>query len=250
MTQTTFKHPLFGLFTCHSHSQYGHMFGVLFDRAEDGRITDYRFIGYSGHDMPKSTAYTDLAFATDSGVMMPITQKAAAQMLAEIDTIAGELRAEPKIQRWHYTDSIRAPSTSQLALGRAPTNCVHFLMQLAQRAGIDVGALDYSCKTMDQVPEFSEVMDTMMTTEDTVASPVTAIKTGQPIALHYGMKALGDGMHVAGFSAPENTTVLEAVQALPASFIDRLLQSPPVMQPDSVTHDRVVHDRGVSQNLR
>lgn len=228
----TWKEPVFGIMTYDSRTPREHTYGVLFDAADVGSLSHVRLIEYAGLAAPPSAAPTMQPRSADGGILMRITPQAADHMVQQIDTLKAELGGIPKIQRYYHADRIARPTEkpasredrfaqhlkriTALKAGpqSEPTNCVHFMMQAARRAGVDLAAID------PQLPHADEV--------ETVASCID--KAMQEQANGSFHQASVGASAVLYFQSAGNESLLATLQNIPPDTLAVWRNSPPLMR--------------------
>lgn len=230
MTQQPFKNPILGIFARNSGEMTEHCFGAVFDRSEDGRVTDYRLVSYIGTETPPDTARSTEKCRTDAGIFVPISPTAASQLMARLNSLRQELTAEPKLQRYYYTPRVKLANALQGEKGRIPTNCVDFLMQVSQEAGIEVGTLSDALRDADQVDDVTDAINKTMTHSASNTLHVDAFLRGTT-PMHYASKEIDRGTQAIFFRSDQNTDILSAVNAVPRTLLRAVSESKPLGQP-------------------
>ena len=163
-------------------------------------------------------------------MLLPITPTAASHLIAQLDGVREELTRDPKIQRYYYSPRVKLANSLQAEKGRIPTNCVDYLMQAVQAAGIDIGAVSDTLRNADQVDDVNDLID-KTTPENTCSSVhVDAFLRGTT-PMHYASAEVDRGTKAVFFRAAENTTVLNALNALPREMVTEVSESKPLGQP-------------------
>lgn len=248
----TWKHPVLGIMTATTESQYEHVFGVLFDAADPDPLTHVRLINYSGLSIPPSAAPTNNDIPVDGGMLIAITPQTAQHMVDEVNALEKELQESPHPRRYYFAEHIvplptraldkegrlaaRAEKVGAVLAGShsRPTNCVHFVMQEAHRAGVDLAAIDPALIGADDVYKVTRLLD-------------AATKEPSPdgSAFHHG--ALANGHPVVYFRSAENQSLVPLLQTLPQAARDAWCNAAPLVRPhaarveESRQQDAVIH---------
>lgn len=249
MNEQRFEHPIFGIFTYGSGTKFEHAYGILFERRHDGRITDYRLISFTGNDKPPSAQVTDAPNVVNSGVLMPITPKAAQQLIAHIEAIEKEMTATPPVRRHYFSDRIISKPDAQdshtarhaknlriaskLMAGKhaRPTNCVHFVMQAAMDAGIDLAQIGSALTNADDVESVTDIVDRVIDTNPHEVSNLVN-KDGSPIQMRFASHAVGHASQALFFKMNQdlkNLDIFEVINAFPKATLDQISQTTPLM---------------------
>lgn len=230
MTQRPFTNPILGIFARNSGEMTEHCFAALFDRTEDGHVADYRLISYIGTETPPDTGRSIEKCRTDAGMLLPISPTAARHLLAQLDTVREELTSDPKQQRYYYTPRTKLAHSLQAQKGRIPTNCVDFIMQSAQHAGIDVGTISDALRHADQVDDVTDAIDKRILNGHSQLLHVDAFLRGTT-PMRYAAEEVDRGTQAVFFNSDENTDILAAVNALPRALLHAVSESKPLGQP-------------------
>lgn len=230
MTHQSFENPLFGIFVQNAGQDTAHSFGALFDRATDGRILYYRLLCYTGMPTPPITARTDEVSLADGGVLVPISKTAANHLIAQLDAVHEELTANPKLQRYYYSQRVKSANSIQAEKGRIPTNCVDFLMQAAQKAGIDVGAINDTWRDADNSQDIDDRIHKATPDDASHCRHIDAMLFGTT-PMHYNVTNIERGTTALFFRSNQSVDMLEAVNALPHDLVRQVSQSKPLGQP-------------------
>lgn len=230
MAPHAFKHPVLGIFVRGCDTLHEHCFGAIFDRTVDGRIIDYRLISYIGTDMPPTTARSNEVCRTDGGILLPISPTAASHLIGQLDEVREELTAGPKRQRYYYAQRVKRANALQEEKGRTATNCVDFLIQAAQKAGINIGNVSDMLRDADRVDDVKHVIDEAVSAHNGNVRHVDAF-LGGTTPMPYVMAEADRGTKALYFRTPENTTVLNAMNTLPREMIKQVSESKPFGQP-------------------
>ena len=243
MTHKPFENPLLGIFVQNAGQDTEHCFGALFDRASDGRILDYQLLSYTGTPRPPSTERSDEVVITDGGVLLPISKTAASQLIAQLDTVREELTADPKLQRYYYSKRVKLPNSIQASHGRIPTNCVDYLMQAAQNAGIDVGAISDTWRDADRVEDIGDTIDKATPASTSHCVHVDAILFGTT-PMYYTLNPIERRTEAVFFRSDKTVDMLEAVNCLPREMLKQASETKPLGEPlskiSTLTHTKAI----------
>jgi len=232
MTVESFKNPILGIFVKDSGHDTEHCFGALFERTVDGRIKDYRLISYTGTPIPPSIEPNDVLSLADGGVLIPVSPTAANQLRDQLDTVRKELTADPKVQRYHYSQRVKLADSmhAKAKKGRILTNCVDFLMRSAKEAGIDVGAIHASLPNANRVGVISDAINEATPDDSSERVDMEAMQV-ETTTMHYKGVPIRYGTNALYFRTGDEVDMLEAVNALPREMLTGVSDSTPLGQP-------------------
>lgn len=215
-----FKQPILGIMTYKSGLAAEHSFGVLFDGAAGADRTHVRIINYAGLPTPPCTELINQSMPADSGMFMAITPQSANHLVQQVETLKTELNATPPIKRYFYASRVagsvqvaKPAGHEQRFAHSLPTNCAHFIIQAAQRAGVDIIAVSPDLLQADGVEDIAQVIDKAMAEPGNHPFRQGAANGGQPLLY---------------FQSAQEQPLLQVLQEIPPEALSALSEAPPL----------------------
>ncbi len=215
-----FKQPVLGIMTYKSGLAAEHSFAALFDGAAGADRTHMRIINYAGLPIPPCAALTNKGMPADSGMFMAITPQSANHLVQQIETLKAELSATPPIKRYFYASRVAGSAQVAKPAGHEqrfahslPTNCAHFVLQAAQRAGVDIHAISPDLLQADGVEDIAQVIDKAM---------------AEPGDRPFRQGAANGGQPMIYFQSAQEQPLLQVLQEISPEALSALGEAPPL----------------------